>query len=551
MQSWSKEIKTLESQPLSSKFNYKVWFEEGSENNAFCYAIPPNPAAALHIRRILTRWRSQCAQRLHFPRMSNKSIAQSTVRHWEALEKTDWNQGQMGEFTQLTVERYYHETGVQLEGECEIRQKWYRSGVSPRTYYAQGGTAYAKSKWVQGIFSDLVDSFICTEHSSRLNPTRIVLDDDEYLRIYDLSSFTSNHHESKHFLRALAEFCRGHTIDVVDAFEGILTLDLGELLSDYSTMNDIPQYSMERIHSYYTSTVHHQNVAGFLGVYGNLMSSTFLHGASMFQVVDEEDKLNIAGDDGHFAEVAGMEDRTTPIIRGNGVVAMEKEFATYENGAVCLKRGIVQFGPRLIQKSMIIWPSISLTLEKMGIPSRHHTNTGLTKRELKEVVASDMMRFLRSIFSAGRIEDAEYVVTYCNNFFDQTGLPKDGSVPQLGGHFLCPICPKTIDQLYTDPLRSVLGLHYGGGVVLPLRVPSHTVDAPEINWSIDSEFEGLMTSQLSYLESLGYLMSTSIPVLYGGMDGFSRLLKEFDLPERKMYTFRVLKVPRDLFQYDD
>jgi hypothetical protein len=109
---------------------------------------------------------------------------------------------------------------------------------------------------------------------------------------------------------------------------------------------------------YFLDLVRVHNVAGFLGVYGNLMSCTFVHGVSVLMMIDNPDKLNVAGDDGHAAISRSNVDTLFDVIRGNGVVERSKLYSTDEEGSICLKRGIVQFNLQLLQKRMVILPDL-------------------------------------------------------------------------------------------------------------------------------------------------------------------------------------------------
>jgi len=390
-----------------------------------------------------------------------------------------------------------------------------------------------------------------------LNPTRIVLDTEgpDCLRIWDLWGFTSNHHESRHFINALAKFCEGHEITIIDDQEGCVQVDLGMYLWTYAQLNTFPEYSLERLDEYYQDLVSFHNIAGFLGVFGNLTFSTFLHGASVLQVIGDPSKLNVAGDDGHCATVPGTlrDSFLTRIIRRNGVLNEEKEFFTEEIPAVCLKRSVVQIHNRVIQQPVIIWPSISLILMRLlgdGRPNIHH-EFNMTREELLSSLASEMMRFLRSlhIHSNLKLEGLSFVVSFLQRIYHSTGLPLEGSVPQLGGYFLCPMCPDEPYDLTHDPLERVLAYHYRGFVELPLRQDiEQFAEERDVVWSVGAEWYDRSCPKWNYLSVLGYVQTEPVKVTYVGLEGYRLLQKEFLSHDREVVRVTCIGVPPRKFQ---
>lgn len=548
LKSWGKEISILEGEPRESSMNFRVWFEPLYFRESFVPSADPNPDMASHIHSLLVQWRSRQSQKTFFPRMSRKMVSLSTIRSWEYFEGRTWitreREGGV-EFTQETVERYYHHTGVKLGGGCEIRQKWYRSGVSPRTYFCQGGDAFHSSKFVQEMFTDLVDSLICTDHTSRLNPTRILLQIDQYLRIYDLSGFSSNHHEQKFFLQHLARFCEGYTVQLFDAREGLIVYDLGALISEYNQNNIRSPYSLERFDGDFASVDSFHNVAGFLGVYGNLMTCTFVHGASLLQRFKDPDDINCAGDDVHFAETPGLEYLADPLIRANGVVERSKEFDSREEGAVCLKRGITQQGCRLLQKLMVIWPSFSGIGALFGFYPPQFPMEKLSRDEKLNIVGTELLRFLRSLFTAQIYDGLEYVVEFLHRLYSEASLPGEGSLPQFGGKWLMPVLPKSPeDILGSSPIRQLVNNFYVNGVVLPKRVdPWYEESTQSIPCDLYSgvSWEGFTSPYIKYLEALEYVRKDSILVFYSGLQGYDLLVQEFEYPQRQVYNFTIIR----------
>lgn len=552
--SWGKEIRVMQSEALPSRFNFDVWFNPHAYGDQrFHPDIPPNSFAASHIHAILYRWREIVTSSILFPRMSTKSVARETQREIEEfLGGEGWKERGIGECSQVRLEQIQHEYKVHFHGACEVRQRWYRSGISPRTYFCQGGDAYNRSKFLQDPFNTLVELFPPTEYHSRLNPTRLVLlDHSENVLIWDLATFTSNHHEVRHFLLGLADFCSGFQVRLFDTVEGLVTVDLGVLLGEYAQLSCFPEYSLERVDDYYKGLVHFHNVAGFLGVYGNLPVSTFLHGASVFQVIGQENRMNVAGDDGHAVVVPGSSEDffLQRIIRGNGVIEDSKLFWTYEDGAICLKRGLVQIGNRILQKNLVLWPSLHLIRDVVTWdPKVHHLGS---KEEAKEKVAYEILRFMTSIFhnfdNFEKVE-LEFVLWFLRQNFALCGLEKEGNLPQISGGYLCPLEPRVISDLKLDPLLNTITYHYRGVVSLPVRDLIDAYSPQDLSWVVGYEWYGSSNRYWSLLETLGYVESSPVHDTYFGLDGYDRLKKEFSFVYPAVRKFCIVSVPDDVYQ---
>jgi len=544
-----KELRTLEGTPLPSRLNYSVWFDPDCIDHTFHSSLPPNPDMAYYVQKILLKWRLWMTTRTHYPRTSGKQISWDTVRNWEEHSGERWGRHTDDRnmiFSQKTLLRYYFDTGIQIPGRCEMRQKWYRSGVAPRTYYAMGGSAYWASCYLQDGWNKLVDLSPVTNHVSRLNPSRIKILSGEYLRIYDLSTFTSNHHEQKHFLSALASWCSGYDIVLADPKYGLMTYDLGYLISLYTAENINVPYSLERMRpDFDPGWDFFSCIASLLGIYGNLMTCTFVHGHSVLQAPRlNTDNYNCAGDDGHFAEEPGLEDETTGIIRANGVIEETKEFATYEPGAVCLKRSTEQVGNKVIQSHMLIWPSIAILDYHLGRSSTHAETSTLNRTEWRNVIGKEILRFLHSIFSYQYCEDPQEVLEAVQSWYLLCSLDPLGSLSQTGGSLdMLPVMPETISDLYKNPLEVLINRTYTGAVILPERSDSQINPPPADLWRPGLKWSGTSNPGLKMLSAVGVVEKEVQKRIFFGMEGLYRLKKEFDNPGFRVNEYEVVSVP--------
>lgn len=515
--------------------------------------VPPNPRMAMRIHRSLVEWRQAVQSRLFYPRMSRKQVSLATVREWERLFGREWELDEKKggvEFTQETLERIYHDSGVVVEGPCEIRQKWYPSGVVPRSYFAPGGTSFDESKYVQEMAGMLTESLPTTHPITRLNPARIQLKDPScYLRIYDLTAFTSNHWECKHFIDRLASFCVGTLVTIVDAREGRIQVDLGDLLSDYNhSMNRFPEYSLERIGLEFDGVTEFHNQAGFLGVYGNINFSTYVHGASLLMIVQDDDEANVAGDDAHYKEEPGFEDIADRVIGANGIVEPTKEFRSDQPGAVCLKRGLIQVDRQILPKIMLVFPSLFNIGRLFGYRPPQFAVQDKSRSDLRSLVGNEMFRFLRAVYSSGIDGELDLLHDLLSAIYLSASLPRHGCLPPFGD-LLIPALPDDPITLTTiSPLHLLLRHHFSGVVTFPKAHEQNGLNESDDPLLVaGSEWDGPSTKHLRYLEVLGYVAKEEITEVLWGIAAWNRVLDVYSGKIVKEYSWTCLAdVPEHL-----
>jgi len=204
------------------------------------------------------------------------------------------------EYTSLDLLRHYYRTGNRIGGPIEVRMAWKYNDLKPRVYYALGGDAYWYGLYVQAIANALVSILPSTNPFSRFDVQRLgTVENDELLITYDYTSFTTSLGELKHFMHELALYFDGCTIQVLDVRYGITEVDLGDLLRDYNQNVNIHQAfelrRFEEIDGHSTSFFQMAN--GSLGVQGNIVFSTMLHGVSLSGITDRPDMDSCVGDD--------------------------------------------------------------------------------------------------------------------------------------------------------------------------------------------------------------------------------------------------------------
>lgn len=545
--SWGKEISVCERHERARNFSYDCWFSQDCYSRPLCAGTPPNPKMARRIHSALIDWKRNICSRTLYPRMSRKSVSRSTIRSYEALFGREWvsklEDGGI-QMTQETIERIHHETGVPLDGSCEVRQTWSTSQTGPRTYFASGGSAYQKSKFIQEVASVLTDQLDTTHPITRLSPGRLKLrGDTRYLRIYDLTAFTSNHWECKHFLDRLAHWCADDWITVIDPVEGETQVLLGDLISDYNQqMNYHAEYSLERVCEEFLEVLEYHNQAGFLGIYGNINFSTFVHGASLLMCVDEEDEANTAGDDAHYSEEHGKEWIADRIILSNGLFEYTKLFRGDQIGAVCLKRGLNTIEGRIFPKKMLVFPSFA----NLGLVFKQRSPQFPPKINMRtspvDVVCTEIFRFLRGLYLSQVDDDLDVTLGLLTAIYELVHLPKCGELPPYG-HRLIPALPDTpASMISISPLEVLLHYHFSGGAILPKFHFDYDEDgSSESHQFAGDEWYGTMTKKLRYLDVLGYVDSEEETEVLWGIQAYDRLIDVYSGYGTKLYKFRILK----------
>jgi hypothetical protein len=542
----AKEMLVMESSPLPTAINYNCFF--GEYTSPIHPSVRPNPRQASAIHTLIERWIMSLEEKQYIiPHITNKLCAKETQTLVNERYPGYVSFEEEGA-TQADLEYLYMSEGDLLEGSpCEIKQRWYTSGLTPRTYYAAGSDAYHKSKYVRDALNSLCDFLPPTERFSRVNPHRIVLSSsDSHALIYDLTSFTSNMHEQRHFMQRLALYCLGRTVRVIDAVEGVVERDLGLLLSEYNEMNNQPSYSSRKFLGEGVELTHH--VAGFLGVYGNLASCTFLHGAIMSQIVDSFSQLGVAGDDGL---IDSYDDYTTFfVIRLLGLMEESKGYNTIDAGwQVYLKRPIRQFQNRVFAESFALYSMIEHLFDE---DDKRFFPMPRSKMERKASLASATVVYLRSL---SRLvlpsSDKELVYAFLVGIYKRSGFPESGYLPNISQvrsendqRIPSTLIPSLgLDLIGKEPIESTIQSLYDNVAVLPER----TLEMVPIDKSLcfcGGTFEATGSGLLSYLRKLGFVELEQGSVVYSGEEGLQMLLRYYS--SQRTYAKYTVNVLRDI-----
>jgi hypothetical protein len=497
-----KELSVMESVPRTPSIRWHIL----SDNKDF--ELHPHLACSTtiprQVRAIFQQWFRVCQSRLIYPHSGTKSVSKETKR--QMIQHRDWPPTEMVSTTHL--EQLYSDTGLKLSGPCEMRQKWYPTQSSPRTYYAMGGDAYFRSRYLRNAINWLCDLFMPCHRKRRVRPDWIRVDPEEEVYIYDLSSFTSNMHEHSSFLNFLAELARGVEVHVFDTYEGILIMDLGEMIDEYNQLNRQPKYSMESVWQVDLELVH--SVAGFLGVYANLMSATFPHSVVLSTVTDEASKSWCAGDDAGTGSSEG-ERIVHESAQTVGSLATEKVYILSETGAQALKRKVSRLAQGIFVHNSALWPAWSLLFHYD--PRFDQT----TLQEKRAKFSSAVVPFLSSVSQMVLTPmEEQLVLDVLKKVYQRLSLPLEGWLPILHGYSRPYTVPMVTDYcLKYDPLLLLAESYYLGWYLGP------EVDGEDFTLDLldQDEFICFSHPRLVVLERLGFVSSEKVKRVYEGEFG--------------------------------
>jgi len=555
---WTKEI-ILSQTPNNEHFNFDYFFDL-SVPGPFHHLVPDNFQSRVKIVKRFHQFKRNFEQYnpILFPRYTHKNMSFSTRREYERSTNIDLENVPI--FGQDDWIRHYHETGEMLEGAVEMRQKWYPSGAKPRTYFAQGGTCYRHSRYLQDFFTNLVNAFPPTNHFSRLDPDRLVMKDlDSHFLIYDLSSFTSNMAAQRSFCRSLASFFKGVKVQVFDEVFGVLEDDLGDMLEIYNEhCVDNPVLNQERVPKH-VSTMEEDYVherASMLGIYGNLMTCTIAHFLIVAPVLDDPmSEDNTAGDDGIILFFLHTYFTVLIVISLVGVFAIDKTFRSDDPGAVCLKRPLVEvadFGlPRHVHlRDNIVPPNLSMAVSYLhgyNVDPRYTIFYSLEEMPLASrisVIGKDLLRFLWTAYS---MNYSTSLVVEVFRGFQRLTKAITNHFPSINGRvdnlpYTWPPDPSMYEFLVHDPylVYAWLSTSYAqtfdtvelaGYVHGSLSQVGDTVNCNSESW-------------LKLMETLGYVEKESIQMVLFGTDVvdflYTLLRKHRSLPPT-LYKYTVIK----------
>jgi hypothetical protein len=391
--------------------NWNAVFDPECVSEPLLTTSRPCPITNANIHNRLVVFRSSIAYSTLFPHASRKGVSSETVSNYYQVCEEVGEVPSDGHISPKALLSLYLRTGATVDGRCELKQKWYPTGLKPRSYYNQGGSAYFASMYLRNFFNTLADLFPYTNRLKRVDISRLrFADPDSRFIVYDFSNFTSNFSEQYYFLRALANFFRHTVVFLVGPLLERTPVDIGDLIDAYTDIvNDRPEYYVgdNIISSLRIPVPLAQLQAGFLGVYGNLMTCTVPHGLSARQHVRYDNQLSTAGDDGLAVDPDDMRN-LEETLHQLGDYAAEKCY--FSETGVYLKLPLVKLVATFMTSFRIMHPNLNLTgCEKISDIRFGHL-ASLAPGELRFKIYFQLIEYIRAVMSVSKkvvIEDWE------------------------------------------------------------------------------------------------------------------------------------------------
>lgn len=456
-ESFYKELGASQNIRKPSTINYEALFGVYPDQPPHDY-IPANPGLQRQIHRDLCQWKDKCSKQILFPKTSRKSMGVRSSYNAIVLYDLHMDYGQ--KLSTEDVEYWYWRTGEYPDGPCEMRQAWFYNDLTPRTYYATGCGVARLARYSQRIFNLLLDQFPFTHRFKRFRLDRIKLEKYETAVVYDYTSFTSLLHEHIPFVKALARFCRGTTIRVVDGPYGVVEWDLGKYLDKYAeecmelVEFEVAEELAEIVGIESFKLFNHQ-VASLLGINGNLASATSLHGIFLCSLCRSYEKCSCVGDDaigvfecmvyqekelGEWTENA--EEKRALFLRALqtlGIVHSEKTkflrpvSTTYDERFIVdvdrwtyLKRSLDRYPEDLDLGFLPAVPNIQVILQEEETTRRMNFDT--STQSLVPRVANQCFNLMKSIYELQAWDGEEVESSYrlLQIIYEHLQMPKSG-----------------------------------------------------------------------------------------------------------------------------
>jgi len=549
--------------------------------NSLSVHLPPRPQLSRKIQMIFKRWRfvdyhcyeqKRTADQLSRDNMEDVILwprynARKNVAHesgFEYMTHVAPHSGKVWEShgrstTTLDLERLYCNEGIRIGGRCEARSAFKFTDLKPRIYYAMGGKAFHDSKYIRQVFNTLIDSFPVVNRRLRYSVHRIEPLHDRDLVLYDYSSFTSNLSELKYFLDALGDFCLDTEVKVLDTHYGLIPISLGQLILDYNeSCNQSIEFTTHRLFGNLGSVETNTAIkSGLLGVNGNIVSSTTLHGLHVAYIAGSMSKANCVGDDAEVATVIEESSLLEPAVSSLGDAAPEKhawfrdveKISDYSMGWHYLKRPFTRILNTIDFGEIIDFPGVDNI-----IPYRDGVHT-VDIKDYPDRKISFVMQVSRFFDKATRVNinglDRQLVLKYFGHCYRMFRLPMNGSLQHRvefpgTSTFRMITVPANREESFDSPWLDTL-LDQSDEVMVNMPVDVHTVDTRDAELGPDSpvghEFLSIATKSTKLLSDLGFLESRLMKedVYVGnqvGRDHFRRFLQG---QLEYVYVYRVVR----------
>jgi len=408
---------------------------------------PTDSSISDKIHHALESTKHRLSSTVLYPDYSNKTLGRRASYNMTLIPQY---QDDDPPLSTLGLEQIYHRYGIRIQGETEARWAWKYNDLKPRIYYARGPDQYYASRYIQAIFNIIVDSLPVTGRFERFLAQTIRIPPEDTLFIYDYTSFTSRLHEITNFCEQLGVYYTGTMVTIVDSFQGIKRVDLGDLIREWNnTCQNFPEFATDGLSRDASEGEINVHNCGMLGVPGNISSCTFLHGihlAILLQIL----LCKVIGDDAiGYGRLDSSKDLHS-CLRNLGEISLPKMQAwgpnlddrddIVDSTWNYTKRPIDRTGDRVFIGEQVVFPSLGMLLSWSD--KFHRSIPASDEYHRMKKVANSLLSFARQFDSRDLSED-EW--TFVNRFVDvvakKSGLAEYHNKP--GGKIL--LYPQRVD----------------------------------------------------------------------------------------------------------
>jgi hypothetical protein len=479
-----------------------------------------------------------------FPDYSKKSVGSNARESMRTFLEKLGIDSEEGIWSTWGLERIYHEFGVLLAGFTEVRWAWKFNDLKPRIYFARGPDQYYPSRFLQEVFNIIIDQFSHTSRFERFFTSSLRGSAGDTCVIYDYSSFTSSLQEVVEFLRALATFFRGTSVNLVDSHEGVIESDLGDLLSSYvDQCNDSVLFDIQRLSDSGPEPLLLRHSCGMLGIPGNISSCTLLHGLHLAHVCGSINLCKVVGDDAVYWSRSTDRKMIGSVLQNLGHISIDKMHLFEEKDKDRIreltwnyvKRPISRVDNRLIIGWQATWPSPEILTSSS--PDNFHTTHPPTSGGDRVKKCQNMLLSFSLQFNDKQVEEEE--VPYIDRFIRFHGRWIENRIRKYG-------LSKDRERIY--PRRFELGVveslvcdYWNSLVRLPVE-DFYIRDA--FSWERGYGV-GRMSKPLKLLIDLGYCeadMKMEEVIVRDCQDKFERFLSKDIVPYYNITCLRKAPV---------
>lgn len=449
------------------RISYQVFDQSNFVPAAYSIFYPIAPRWSGYAKNLVTRFSTRLSKlRILFPHVQRKkNMSRDTCKRLYDAGYTDGDR-QWTDFRTLDLELHKYRTGESIQGNCEMRSAWKFNELKPRFYYCTGGTMYWRTRYMKRIAVELMESINSSRLDRRQHPEDIqyALQEDDYLTLWDYSSFTTSLSELKYFLYYIAKnleedfYTQTHPLEVglssgtllalliryqvLDYQLGIQKVTADKLLLGYNQdVNVEAPFSVWRVcekifQAYEDDGDFVQKNSGMLGVHGNIGFST-AHHAIHLEAGAREGTGCALGDDALGGTTEHPRERFIPHLQLLGDIAEEKatifpplSLDNPEQVSKFIKRRFTRNYDGIQIGLLLAFPGLA---HPFGVRDQYHTNMEDDMQSVISRFICQVGSFLWDVHQKGYLDDDEdqLIRTVLGAVYRRFRLSPSGSLPGI------------------------------------------------------------------------------------------------------------------------